>query len=480
MLAYDEVQKHRSADDCWVIINGIVYDLTDFIKNHPGGVKAILDNAGRDATKLFREIHPPNALMSLDSSSRLGPVDPSTIPYLEEVLSPEELLRQAAREEMPVAENIFLLQDFEDWGQRVLSSTAWNYYRSAADEERTFDENRNAYRRYFLRPRILRDVTKGDISTSFVGIPMSLPVVIAPAAMAKLGHPLGEINLTRAAGRWGAIQVISSNASCSVEEMFEARNEGQHLIFQLYLNKDRKASAALIQKVERLGASAIMFTVDVCWDSKRTRDVRGKSSGTSRTTSDTKSISSKAPQGGVAAAIGGYQDRHLTVNDIAFIRANTSLPIIVKGVQSVEDVQLCVDHGVEGVVLSNHGGRQADYSPAPIDILYEMRCLRPDLFTKIDVMVDGGIRCGADVVKALALGAKSVGLGRPILYANGTHGEEGVSRVFEIIQEEIVNTMRNCGTPSLKDLTPQMVGPAGPWVGSNRPPYMPFPDVDQA
>uniref|UniRef100_A0A8H7TSA9 Uncharacterized protein n=1 Tax=Bionectria ochroleuca TaxID=29856 RepID=A0A8H7TSA9_BIOOC len=435
LISYDEVQKHTSAEDCWVIINGFVYDVTDFLQLHPGGVQAIVAQAGKDASKLFTMLHPPDALGTLPTEYCLGPVDPETLPAQEEEeLSEAEQLRQ---------------EDFEDWAQKVLSETAWAYYRSAADEEMTFTENRDALRRYFFRPRILqKNSTEGITETTFMGIPTSVPIFISPAAMAKLGHPLGEVNLTKAAGECGIVQMISANASCGLEEMFEAKREDQSLIYQLYLNKDRAASETLIQKVEKLGAKAIVFTVDVMWQSKRTMDVRAK-------------LPSPA------------EDYNLTWSDLAFIRKNTKLPIIVKGVQSVEDVQLCADHGVQGVILSNHGGRQADYSPAPIDILYEVRSLRPELFDKVEIMIDGGIRTGADAVKALALGAKAVGIGRPALYANGTHGEEGVKRVINIFQEEIASTMRNIGVSKIQDLKPEMVGPAGPWVGRNRPPYVP-------
>ncbi|KAL1651024.1 hypothetical protein SLS61_005541 [Didymella pomorum] len=307
--------------------------------------------------------------------------------------------------------------------------------------------------------------------------------------MAKLGHPFGEVNLTKAAGRSGIVQAISANASCGLEEMFNARLEGQPLIFQLYLNQDRSASSALVERVTKLGASAIILTVDVCWQSKRTLDVREKLKEVSDISSPKSIITLTASpkEKSISEQISGYQATNLTWDDIAFVRKHTHLPIIVKGVQSVEDVQLCAEHGAQGVILSNHGGRQADYAPAPIDVLYELRELRPDLFSKIEVMVDGGVRSGADVVKALALGAKAVGIGRPILYANGTHGEDGVARVLQskipqfpaqyaelilsVFQEEITNTMRNIGANTVDDLKPEMVGPIGPWVGRNRPSY---------
>ncbi|KAK6076205.1 glycolate oxidase [Seiridium cupressi] len=429
IVPYDEVQRHKAADDCWIIIKGQVYDITEFIGSHPGGEHAILDQAGKDATETFSMIHPPDAIDTLPPEMLLGPVDPTTMPAPEEnIMSEDELRRQAAREEMPEAHNLHLLQDFEHWAERVLSGTAWAYYRSASDEEQTFHENRNGFQRYFFRPRVLRDTSSGSTGSSFLGVPTSMPVFISPAAMAKLGHPLGEVNLTKAAGDTGVVQV-------------------------LYLNKDRSLSRSLIEKVEKLGARAIMFTVDVCWQSKRTLDVRSKSNPPQ---SSTTSSSAK----GISQAISGYQDTNLTWKDIPFIRSNTKLPIVVKGVQSLEDVEMCVQTGVEGVVISNHGGRQADYAPAPIDILYEIRCHRPDLFSKIDIMIDGGARSGADVVKALALGAKAVGIGRPCLYANGTHGEDGCRRVLEILQEEINNTMRNIGVTRIEQLKPEMVGPA--------------------
>ncbi|ORY23133.1 putative cytochrome b2, mitochondrial precursor (L-lactate ferricytochrome C oxidoreductase) [Naematelia encephala] len=474
LISFEEVQKHNKRDDCWVIIEGKIYDVTDFLDQHPGGPGIILANAGKDATRIFKPLHPPDALDTLEPSQHLGPVDPLTMPDLADEEQTEEDKRlEEARKKLPPVDNMLLVRDFEEWAEKVLSGTAWAYYRSAADSEYTFHENSDAYRRYFLRPRILRKVGDGDIKTSFVGIETSMPVFISPAAMAKLGHPLGEVNLTKGAGEMGIVQAISANASCSLDEIMEARKDGQKVIYQIYLNKDRKASEVLLQKVEKLKPAAVMFTVDVAWQSKRTMDVRAKNS-VDAPIKDTSEPKSKAPLG-VSQAIGSYQDRNLDWDDIDFIRKYISVPIIVKGVQSIEDVELCVKKGVQGVFISNHGGRSCDYAPAPIDVLYELRCLRPDLIDKIDILIDGGVKTGADVVKALALGAKAVGMGRPFLYANGTHGQEGVERLSQIMYEEITNTMRNAGVTKIADLKPEMCGPAGPWVGANRPPYMPKP-----
>ncbi|KAL7419080.1 hypothetical protein Q5752_005916 [Cryptotrichosporon argae] len=480
LISYAEVQKHNTKDDCWVIIGGNVYDVTEFLEYHPGGAKVILAQAGKDATKIFKPLHPPDALDQLDPQQHLGPVDPTTVPAGADEPTDEERQIEQARKSLPPADAMLLLSDFEVWAEKVLSGTGWNYYKSAADSESTMNNNEAAFANYYFRPRILRDISTGSTATTAVGAGMSVPVFISPAAMAKLGHPLGEVNLTRGAGRCGIVQGISINASCSLDEIMAAREEGQKVWFQIYLNKDRKASEALLRKVTALGAAAVIFTVDVAWQSKRTRDVRAKTTvaapiettgGDKDKGTGGKTGASKAPLG-VSQAISGFQDTHLVWDDIDFIRKHTNLPIIVKGIQSIEDVELCAQKGVQGVILSNHGGRACDYAPAPIDLLYELRALRPDLFDKVDIMMDGGVRSGADAVKALALGAKAVGMGRPFLYANGTHGQEGVERVCEIITEEITNTMRNCGVTRVEDLRPEMVGPRGPWVGANRPPWL--------
>lgn len=325
--------------------------MTPFLSAHPGGPSAILHQAGKDASKKFTLLHPSDALDTLPAEYCLGAIDPSTLPALQDQEPTEEELRQAAaREEMPPAASMLLVHDFETWAERTLSTTAWSYYRSASDSEAAYHNNLTAWQRYFFRPRILRDMSHGSTATTFLGIPTSLPIFIAPAALAKLGHEDGEVNLTRAAGAAGIVQGVSANASCGVEEVFGARGEGQPVVYQVYLDKERGRSAEIIRRVTGMGASAIMLTVDVGWQSKRTMDCRAKVAERER---EERPSSGTAPGKGssVSEAISGYQDRNLSWGDIAFVREHTHLPIIIKGVQSVEDVQLCVDHGAEGVII---------------------------------------------------------------------------------------------------------------------------------
>ncbi|GAC73357.1 hypothetical protein L1887_58192 [Cichorium endivia] len=446
----------------WVVIKGEVYDVTEFVDNHPGGRNIILKNAGKDVTELYEPIHPPTALEeNLDASKHIGQVDPSTVQIKQAgEESDKDRKRRLARENLPSLGSVLNLDDFERIANTILSDQAWAYYSSAADDEVTYAQNRAAFQRIVFRPRILRAIGEVDSSVKLIdshgkGYDSSLPVYISPAAMAKLGHPDGELNLTRGAGKAQIIQGISANASVGLDEMLDNRKEGQPIVYQLYVNKDRAASERILKKVEDKGCSAVMLTVDAPVMGKRERDMRVKGDEVEMGVDHGKDV--KAKGGGVAQAISGYIEPNLTWDDIKWFRKTCKLPLYLKGIQTVEDVELAVKHGVEGVVISNHGGRSLEYAPAPIDVLVELRQRRPDLFDKIEVFLDGGVRRGTDVLKAVALGAKAVGLGRPFLYAQSGYGEAGVTRAIQILEDEIHRGMRLLGVSSLDQLTPEMI-----------------------
>ena len=235
--------------------------------------------------------------------------------------------------------------------------------------------------------------------------------------MAKLGHPEGELNLVRAASTGGIMQGVSINASCSLEEMAEVRTEADRdWIFQIYLDRNRAVSRvcaglsvkgpladcpglpcqnseALVKKVEQMGFAAIMFTVDSAATGNRELDKRAKP--VVRQAPGTVKVATQ----GVAQAISGYQDPDLSWDDVTWLKSLTKLPIIVKGLQTVADVELAVKYGAEAVILSNHGGRSLDFSPPPIDVLYELQQTKPELLSQVEVWIDGGVRRGTDVVK---------------------------------------------------------------------------------
>ncbi|SPO20681.1 related to L-lactate dehydrogenase (cytochrome b2) [Ustilago trichophora] len=446
----------------WVVIKGEVYDLTEFVDDHPGGRNIILKNAGKDVTEIYEPIHPPTAVQdNLDPSKHIGQVDPATVQVKQAgEESEKDRKRRLARENLPALGSVLNLDDFERIAESILSDQAWAYYSSAADDEITKAQNRASFNRIVFRPRILRAIGEVDSSVKLLtskggGFDCSLPLYISPAAMAKLGHPDGELNLTRGAGKAQIIQGISANASVGLDDMLDNRKPGQPIIYQLYVNKDRAASERILKKVEERGVNAVMLTVDAPVMGKRERDMRTKGEEVEMGVDHGKDV--KAKGGGVAQAISGYIDPNLTWDDIKWFRNACKLPLYLKGIQTVEDVELAVKHGVEGVVLSNHGGRSLEYSPAALDVLVELRQRRPDLFDKIEVFMDGGVRRGTDVLKAVALGAKAVGLGRPFLFAQSGYGEAGVTRAIQILEDEIHRGMRLLGVSSLDQLTPEMV-----------------------
>ncbi|KAG8903652.1 Cytochrome b2, mitochondrial precursor [Tulasnella sp. 403] len=219
----------------------------------------------------------------------------------------------------------------------------------------------------------------------------------------------------------------------------------------LYLAKDRNNSKAVLKKVERLGYNAVMFTVDAPILGRRDFDMRMR-----EVSADDEGNSEK--RGGVATTIDGYFEANIGWKDVEWLQRNTKLPIIIKGIQSVEDCLLAVKYpGVKGILLSNHGGRQSDYAPASIDVLYELRTKHPDVFNKVEVYVDGGFRRGTDVVKALCLGAKACGFGRSFLYANAAYGEAGVTKTIRILRDEIVNAMQQIGLKNISEARPEMI-----------------------
>ncbi|KAJ9102630.1 hypothetical protein QFC19_004739 [Naganishia cerealis] len=460
LVSAAELAKHTTREEgLWVAIDGVVWSVGDFVDRHPGGAKIIIQNCGKDATALFKSLHPPNTIEeNLLPEAKVGMVDPSELDALMSssngVNQDTEARIRKARKEMMGVDGMVNLDDFEELAHKILTPAALAYYASGSDDEWTMNANRNAYRRIRFRPRVLRKVGEVDPSTEILGVKTTLPVFIAPAALAKLGHPLGEVNLTRGAGETGILQVISSNSSCSLEELAEERRDGQELAWQLYVATDRDRAEKTIKKAFNLGMSSIWLTVDAPVGGNRERDTKEKIAR------DPPKLGEKADgnSGSTSAAQFSYVDPNLTWEDIPWIRSLApGKPLVIKGISCVEDAILAKEHGCQGIVLSNHGGRQLDGARPPIDVLQEIRRERPDLLKEMEVYVDGGIRRGTDVLKALCLGAKAVGLGRPFLYAQSAYGEDGVVKAVQILEEEIQTGMRLLGVTKVSELRPELV-----------------------
>ncbi|KAK4704179.1 L-lactate dehydrogenase (cytochrome), partial [Phenoliferia sp. Uapishka_3] len=459
MLDPTEVAKHNTAKDLWLIVKGQAFDLSEFAPEHPGGMKILLKYAGIDATE---PIHPPGTLEQyLPKDKHLGPVDMSKVEVVIKEVTAEEKERQVRIAEMPPLDECLSLYDFEAVAKSVLPTAAWAYYSSGADDEITMRENRNAYQRIWFRPRVLRDVTTIDFSSTILGQKTSLPIYITATALGKLGHPDGEKNLTWAAAKTGIIQMIPTLASCSFDEIMDAAAPGQAQFMQLYVNKDRAITKKIVQNAEKRGIKGLFITVDAPQLGRREKDMRQKfvSEG-----SNVQADSDTDKSQGAARAISSFIDPGLSWKDLDWFKSITKMPIILKGVQCWEDAVLAAEAGCQGVVLSNHGGRQLDFAKSGIDILVEvMRELRArDLLKNgFEVYIDGGVRRAGDVIKAIALGAKAVGIGRPFL-CKATKPEDVylsvlITKSIQLLKDEMEMNMRLIGAPTLADLTPDMV-----------------------
>lgn len=454
VYTYEEVAKHNTLEDCWVVIHGRVFDLSKFLKEHPGGTKPILNQAGKDGTKQYdASMHSTSWLDTLlPSSCCLGEIEKKHVESRpsDEVKSKRPSWRKPHINEML---NIF---DFEAVAALALSPEGWSYYSSGADDEITLRDNHAAFHRIWLRPRVLVDVKKIDFSCTIMGQRSALPLYITSTALGKLAHPEGEVVLTRAAHNQGIPQMCPTLGSCSLDEMLNVKHPDQTLFFQLYVNQNRKLTEELVRKAERGGCKALCITVDAPGFGRREKDMRMKSiSQNSHLQKDTQTNRSQ----GYARSLTSFIDPSLNWNDIAWFKTITTMPIVLKGVQCSEDALLAVHHGCAGIILSNHGGRQLDFARSGIEILEEvMTALRFHGYEdKIEVWIDGGIRRGSDIFKALAMGAKAVGIGRPTLYGLAAYGQEGAERVIELFKEELENTMRMMGTPTLADIKGSMV-----------------------
>lgn len=459
-----EVAVHNSRESCWIIVHGKVYDVTDFLDDHPGGSRIILKYAGKDATAEYDPIHPPDAITTnLKPEKHLGSVDPTTVEKVEVKITDEERARQERIAARPPLSEILNLHDFEAIAKYTMPEKAWAYYSSAADDEITNRENHAAFHRIWFRPRILRDVTKVNWSTTILGQKSSMPLYISATALGKLGHPDGELNLTRAAAKHGVIQMIPTLASCSFDEIMNAAAPGQVQFFQLYVNKDREITKRIVQHAEKRGIKGLFITVDAPQLGRREKDMRQKFEA------EDPSEVSKADQGGVdrsqgaARAISSFIDPGLNWSDIAWFKSITKMPLILKGVQCWEDAIEAYDIGLRGVVLSNHGGRQLDFARSGLEVLVEVTTKLKEKRglsfpnEQFQLFVDGGVRRATDVMKAVALGATAVGVGRPFLYAYSAYGPEGINQALQILHDEFEMNMRLLGARNIKEVVPEMV-----------------------
>lgn len=402
--------------------------MTDFVAKHPGGANVILKLAGQDATEEYDPVHPTGTLEdNLKPEALLGTVDLATVPKKE----PSPATSQKAID-YPSVESLLNMDEIEELATAKISKKAWAYYYSAADDKISKRLNTETFRSILLRPRIFIDCANCSLETKLLDNHVDMPIYVSPAAQARLGHPSGEAGIAKACRSFGALQIISNSASMTPEEIVADASPEQVFGWQLYVQENRTKSEQMIARINKLSSiKFIVLTLDTPVMGKREDDQRGGNVIEEITEEDTSPGDPARARDRKAFA--GMDPTLTWTETLAWLAKHSSLPVILKGVQTHEDAYIASLHRpqVKAVILSNHGGRSLDTSPPVVHTLLEIRKYCPDVFDKIEVWVDGGVRRGTDVVKAICLGAKGVGIGRPALFGLSAGGVEGVKRVLQ-------------------------------------------------
>ncbi|KAL2847813.1 S-2-hydroxy-acid oxidase [Aspergillus pseudoustus] len=332
---------------------------------------------------------------------------------------------------LPDLEAIQGLPDFDWAARRYLNDSSYTYYRNGAAGEWSYRNNLEVYGRYRLRPRVLVDITnvESTLPTTILGHNFSAPFYISPCASAGLAHPEAEANLVKAAYEEGILYIPSHYATLSLDEIAAAKpaNGSQVIFQQVYLTSNDTATQEVFDQAKSLGSKAFVWTID------------GPAGGNRH----------RANRYGV-----GSRNTNYALWTWAYynqLRNMTDLPIVIKGIQTVEDVKVAIEQKVPAIILSNHGGRQLDSSPSPLEVALEIYQEDPDLFNQIEIFADGGVRYGVDALKLLALGVKAIGVGRPFMFANA-FGVDGVKHAIQLLKHEIAIDAGNLGVADLKEI----------------------------
>jgi len=352
----------------------------------------------------------------------------------------------------------FSIRDFEAEARRRLSPAVYDLFAGGAADEVTLRANTGAFARIGLIPRALRGSRARDLEVTLLGARASMPVIVAPTAFHRLAHPEGERASARAAARAGTIMIASMASTVAIEEVAAAArtataDKAPALWFQLYVQPDLGFTEALVRRAEAAGCKALVVTVDSPSFVKRERDLRNGfldlPSGVC-----CENMRERGSEGEWKPARPIEFLPELSWNHIDWLRGMAKVPVVLKGISHPADADLAIRHGVGALIVSNHGGRQLDTVPATIDLLGE---IADAVAGRVPLLLDGGIRRGTDIVKALALGAKAVAVGRPVLWGLAAAGEEGVAAVLELLRAELDGAMALCGCRSLEDLGRDLV-----------------------
>jgi 4-hydroxymandelate oxidase len=347
------------------------------------------------------------------------------------------------------------LLDFEAMARRALPPAHWGYMASGVDDDLTLKANRDGFTHFRLRPRRLVDVSRIDLKTEIFGTTWEAPIFLCPVGGQRMFHGDGEAAVARAAGAKNTVQILSTATSIPVEEVVKAR--GAAPWYQLYMPVQWEATERLVRRVEAAGCPVLVWTIDLLGG----RNLETAERFRRTDTRDCTACHATARGGRTIEALpmfsglqGGMNPPAATWDYVSRLRKFTTLKMMLKGIETREDARLAREHGVDGIIVSNHGGRALETGRSTIDALGEVV---DAVSGQIPVLVDGGFRRGTDVFKALAIGARAVGIGRPYVWALSAFGQQGVERVLDILRAELQLTMRQCGTPNVRQITRQFV-----------------------
>lgn len=345
----------------------------------------------------------------------------------------------------------FELHDYEQASADLLPRAYHAYFSGGIADDLSLRENERRFREIRLLPRVFRDVSQLDTATELQGCFLDMPVLVAPMAMNKLAHPEGEMGIAQAAREHGIVYIMSTMATCSLEEVASV---GANWWQQLYVFKDRSITEGLVRRAEAAGCRALVVTADVPVLALRQNLLREKFV----TPEDMPLANLGLPRTDLEQTVLANFDPGLTWEVISWLRSFTALPIWVKGILRADDALRALDAGAAGIMVSNHGGRQLDTALAAIDAL---PAIAQALNGQLPLLVDGGIRRGTDILKALALGARAVLLGRPLLWGLAAGGSQGAAHVLSLLRAEFINAMAQCGCRSLDEITDDLIAKPG-------------------
>ncbi|ODN43703.1 alpha-hydroxy acid oxidase [Piscirickettsia litoralis] len=347
-------------------------------------------------------------------------------------------------------ENLTNLIDFEKKAREILELGVYDYFAGGADDEATLASNQSAFKQIKLKPRVLVDVSKRSTKTRFLGHELSAPVVIAPTAFQGMTHADAELGIAKAAGEFGTIMSLSTMSNCALEDVKQATSAP--LWFQLYVCKNRQVTQAAIERAEQAGYEAIVVTVDAPVFGRRERDIKNNfkiPDHFSMPNLVDSTYESMINAGNLAEYTNNAFENKLNWSDIQWVKECSRLPVFIKGIMHEEDAKIALDYGVDGIICSNHGGRQLDTSAATIELLPAITNV---IQGKIPVLVDGGVRRGTDIFKAIALGADAVLVGRPVVWGLAIGGANGVYQVLNHLKDEFDNAMALAGFNSVDEI----------------------------